>query len=108
MSNVPSKTSYGDYKSIVGQGKTMVATKTKPAIINPAQLAGIEASLKTNVPFPPFSELTFTISYKNETENPFPWLYLDYTLLEKLATENGLQCELIENGEHYDYLARLY
>jgi cyclopropane fatty-acyl-phospholipid synthase-like methyltransferase len=55
-----------------------------------------------------YGELTFTISYKNETENPFPWLYLDYTLLEKLAAENGLQCELIENGEHYDYLARLY
>jgi SAM-dependent methyltransferase len=54
-----------------------------------------------------YGELTFTISYKNETENPFPWLYLDYTLLEKLALENGLQCELIENGEHYDYLARL-
>ena len=55
-----------------------------------------------------YGELTFTISYKNETENPFPWLYLDYTLLEKLAEENGLQYELIENGEHYDYLARLY
>ncbi len=55
-----------------------------------------------------YGELTFTISYKNETENPFPWLYLDYKLLEKLATENGLHCELIENGEHYDYLARLY
>lgn len=55
-----------------------------------------------------YGELTFTISYKNETENPFPWLYLDYTLLKKTATENGLQCELIENGEHYDYLARLY
>jgi cyclopropane fatty-acyl-phospholipid synthase-like methyltransferase len=55
-----------------------------------------------------YGELTFTISYKNETENPFPWLYLDYPLLEKLATENGLQCELIEKGEHYDYLAHLY
>lgn len=56
---------------------------------------------------PYYGELMFTISYKNETENPFPWLYLDYILLEKLALENGLQCELIENGEHYDYLARL-
>ena len=55
-----------------------------------------------------YGELTFTISYKNETENPFPWLYLDYPLLEKLATENGLQCELVKDGEHYDYLARLY
>lgn len=55
-----------------------------------------------------YGELTFTISYKNKTENPFPWLYLDYPLLEKLATKNGLQCELIENGEHYDYLAKLF
>ena len=55
-----------------------------------------------------YGELTFTISYKNETENPFPWLYLDYTLLEKLAEENGLQYELVKDGEHYDYLARLY
>jgi hypothetical protein len=29
-------------------------------------------------------------------------------LLEKLALENGLQCELVKDGEHYDYLARLY
>lgn len=54
-----------------------------------------------------YGELTFTISYKNEIETPFPWLYLDYNLLEKLATENGFQCELIENGDHYDYLAKL-
>jgi SAM-dependent methyltransferase len=55
-----------------------------------------------------YGELTFTISYKNETEESFPWLYLDYNLLEKLALENGLQCQLIVKGEHYDYLARLF
>ncbi len=55
-----------------------------------------------------YGQLTFTISYKNETDESFPWLYLDYTLLEKLAAENDLQCELIENGEHYDYLAKLF
>lgn len=54
-----------------------------------------------------YGELTFTISYKNEIESPFPWLYLDYNLLKKLAIENGLQCELIEKGDHYDYLAKL-
>lgn len=54
-----------------------------------------------------YGELTFTVSYKNETEVAFPWLYLDYNTLQNVAFANGLQCELILEGEHYDYLARL-
>jgi len=54
-----------------------------------------------------YGELTFTVSYKNETEDPFPWLYLDFNTLRNAAFANGLQCELILEGEHYDYLARL-
>lgn len=54
-----------------------------------------------------YGELTFTISYKNETEDTFPWLYLDYNTLQNAALANGLQCELILEGEHFDYLARL-
>lgn len=54
-----------------------------------------------------YGELTFTVSYKNETENEFPWLYLDYNTLQNAAFANGLQSELILEGEHYDYLARL-
>ena len=54
-----------------------------------------------------YGELTFTISYKGETEESFPWLYLDYNTLQNAAHANGLQCELILEGEHFDYLARL-
>ena len=54
-----------------------------------------------------YGELTFTVSYKNETEDTFPWLYLDYNTLQNAAFANGLQCELILEGEHFDYLARL-
>lgn len=54
-----------------------------------------------------YGELTFTVSYKNETEDEFPWLYLDYNTLQNAAFANGLQSELILEGEHYDYLARL-
>ena len=54
-----------------------------------------------------YGELTFTVSYKNETENEFPWLYLDYNTLQNAAFANGLQSELILEGEHFDYLARL-
>lgn len=55
-----------------------------------------------------YGELTFTISYKNQTEEPFPWLYLDYNTLQNAAFANGLQSELIEEGKHFDYLARLF
>jgi hypothetical protein len=54
-----------------------------------------------------YGELTFTISYKNETEETFPWLYLDYNTLQNAAHANGLQCELIIEGKHFDYLAKL-
>lgn len=54
-----------------------------------------------------YGELTFTISYKGETEVSFPWLYLDFNTLQNAAQANGLQCELILEGEHFDYLARL-
>jgi SAM-dependent methyltransferase len=55
-----------------------------------------------------YGELTFTISYKNDTEESFPWLYLDYNTLQNAAHANGLQCELVLEGKHFDYLARLY
>ncbi len=55
-----------------------------------------------------YGELMFTLSYKNETEKPFPWLYLDYNTLQNAAHANGLKCELISDGNHFDYLARLF
>lgn len=54
-----------------------------------------------------YGELTFTISYKNETEETFPWLYMDYNTLQNAAHANGLQCELVQEGKHFDYLAKL-
>lgn len=54
-----------------------------------------------------YGELDYFISYKGEKETPIKWLYLDFETL-KLACESvGLQCELILEGEHFDYLARL-
>jgi hypothetical protein len=54
-----------------------------------------------------YGELEFTISYKGAKEVPFPWLYMDYNTLQNAAIANGLQCELILEGDHFDYLARL-
>lgn len=54
-----------------------------------------------------YGEVTFTISYKGETEEPFDWMYIDYNTLQNAAHANGLDCELVTEGEHYDYLAKL-
>lgn len=54
-----------------------------------------------------YGELTFKIRYKNEKEEEFPWLYLDYYTLQNAAIANGLRSDLILEGEHYDYLAKL-
>jgi len=54
-----------------------------------------------------YGELTFTVQYKGETEATFDWLYLDYNTLQNAAIANGLECELILEGKHFDYLAKL-
>lgn len=54
-----------------------------------------------------YGEVIFNISYKGEKEQPFKWMYIDYTTLENAAADNGLKCEMILEGEHFDYLARL-
>jgi SAM-dependent methyltransferase len=54
-----------------------------------------------------YGELLYYVSYKGEHEAPFPWLYIDYNTLQNAAHACGLHCELILEGEHYDYLAKL-
>lgn len=55
-----------------------------------------------------YGELDYFLSYKGEKETPMKWLYLDFDTL-KLACETvGLQCDLVLEGDHFDYLAKLY
>jgi len=54
-----------------------------------------------------YGEVIFNISYKGESEEPFDWMYIDYNTLQNAAHANGLQCELLLEGEHFDYLAKL-
>lgn len=54
-----------------------------------------------------YGELDYYLSYKTEEETPMKWLYLDFNLLQKMCNENGLKCEMLAKGEHYDYLAKL-
>ncbi len=54
-----------------------------------------------------YGELTFHMNYKGETSAEFEWLYLDYNTLHMLCVENNLQCEMVKEGKHFDYLAKL-
>ncbi|MFD1286065.1 class I SAM-dependent methyltransferase [Mesonia ostreae] len=54
-----------------------------------------------------YGELRYQIQYKNEISAPFDWLYLDFNSLQLAAESNGFSYRLIQEGEHYDYLAEL-
>ena len=54
-----------------------------------------------------YGEVSFTVAYKGENEIPFDWLYIDYNTLQNAAHANGLNCELVIEGENFDYLAKL-
>ena len=56
---------------------------------------------------PYYGELEYTMLYKRVKGSPFPWLYLDFATLQRVAAECGFQADLVAQGEHYDYLARI-
>ncbi len=51
--------------------------------------------------------LDYQMQYKEVMGEPFDWLYVDFETLAFYAEENGFMVELVAEGEHYDYLARL-
>ncbi len=55
-----------------------------------------------------YGELDYFLSYKKEKELPMKWLYLDFNTLHTACLACGLKCEMLAQGEHYDYLAKLY
>ena len=51
--------------------------------------------------------LDYQMQYKDVLGEPFDWLYVDFDTLAFYAEENGFSAELLAEGDHYDYLARL-
>lgn len=50
----------------------------------------------------------FRMQYKQVKGNSFDWLYIDFDTLSYYAEQYGFKTELICQGEHYDYLAKIY
>lgn len=54
-----------------------------------------------------YGQLDYQMVYKNVEGEPFDWLYVDFDTLAYYAEESGFKAELLAEGDHYDYLARL-
>ena len=55
-----------------------------------------------------YGEVDYQMIYKDVKGDRFDWLYVDFPLLESIAETCGLHGELVAEGEHYDYLARIF
>ena len=54
-----------------------------------------------------YGEVDFRMQYKQVKGETFDWLYIDFQTLSMYASQYGFKAEMIEEGEHYDYLAAL-
>lgn len=54
-----------------------------------------------------YGEIEYCWEYEGVKGNRFPWLFVDFNTLAAQAEKAGLRAELIKEGEHFDYLARL-
>lgn len=54
-----------------------------------------------------YGELSYQFEYKGKKGDEFQWLFVDPKKLEETANKVGLKFEMIQEGDHYDYLARL-
>ena len=54
-----------------------------------------------------YGEHSFRMQYKDTIGEPFDWLYIDADTLKQKAGRCGYTVEIVAEGEHYDYLARI-
>ena len=54
-----------------------------------------------------YGQVDYQMAYKDVEGESFDWLYADFETLSYYAEESGFRCDLVAEGEHYDYLAKL-
>ena len=54
-----------------------------------------------------YGEHSFQMQYKDTIGESFDWLYIDVETLKEKAAINGYAVEVVAEGKHYDYLARI-
>lgn len=54
-----------------------------------------------------YGEVDYQMTYRNIIGKSFDWLYADSVVLAECSRQCGLKCEILAQGQHYDYLARI-
>lgn len=54
-----------------------------------------------------YGEVDYQMTYRNIKGKRFDWLYADFVVLAECCRQCGLKCEILAQGQHYDYLARI-
>lgn len=54
-----------------------------------------------------YGEVDYQMTYRNIKGKRFDWLYTDSVVLAECCRQCGLKCEILAQGQHYDYLARI-
>lgn len=54
-----------------------------------------------------YGEVDYQMTYRNIKGKRFDWLYADSVVLAECCRQCGLKCEILAQGNHYDYLARI-
>ena len=54
-----------------------------------------------------YGEVDYTMHYGKVHGESFPWLYVDFDTLCAVAEEAGFCVTMVQQGEHYDYLAKI-
>lgn len=54
-----------------------------------------------------YGEVKYQFGYAGQKTGVFDWLFIDFDLLKAFALKHGFNCEMILEGPHYDYLAKL-
>lgn len=67
-----------------------------------------DGSMDIDLNAPYYGEVDYQMQYKNVKGEPFDWLYTDPMLLASISKQCALNCEIVEEGENYDFLARLF
>lgn len=91
-------------KSLLNSGGQILIDSSDISYMYEDEDGGLWLDLNQGYP----GELDYYLSYKGEKEVPMKWLYLDFNTLETACLSVGLKCEKIMDGEHFDYLARIF
>lgn len=55
-----------------------------------------------------YGEVDFRMQYKDVKGDSFNWLYIDFQTLSYYAAGAGFKVELLHEGKHYEYLAKIH